>query len=177
VPYFRKNQGLIQFFGVEQRWWLEHEESTEREVEKAQESSESDRPIRLAKSAEYLPDLIHSLESGVPFKANLNVPNTNLISNLPPQSCVEVPCLIDSSGIQPCHVGELPEQCAALNRSNINVQILAAQAALETDRKRKIGRIRQAVKVDPLTSSLLTLEQADSMAQELLEANREYLSL
>jgi alpha-galactosidase len=131
----------------------------------------------LVKSKEYLPDIILALESGILFEANLNVRNTSLISNLPQKCCVEVPCVVDSSGIHPCYVGDLPEQCAALNRSNINVQILAAQAALETNRQRKIECIMQAVKLDPLTSSLLTLDQITSMVQELIEANREYLSL
>jgi alpha-galactosidase len=177
VPYFRKNPELIKSYCVDERWWLEHEKSTNRNLDTVQKTVDSDAQIQLVKSKEYLPDIILALESGILFEANLNVRNTSLISNLPQKCCVEVPCVVDSSGIHPCYVGDLPEQCAALNRSNINVQILAAQAALETNRQRKIECIMQAVKLDPLTSSLLTLDQITSMVQELIEANREYLSL
>ncbi len=123
------------------------------------------------KTIEYAPDIINSIENDVPFRANLNVINNSLVDNLPKESCVEVPCHIDYEGIHPCYVGSLPEQCAALNRTNINVQELLARAVFE----KKKEYIYQAVKLDPLTSSLLTLTEIDKMVDELVQSNSKYL--
>ena len=92
---------------------------------------------------------------------------TGLITNLPPEACVEVPCLVDHNGVQPTAVGALPLQLAALNRTNIGVQTLAVQAALTGDRE----NVYHAVAVDPLTAAICTLEQARSMTDELFEAH------
>ncbi len=40
---------------------------------------------------------------------------------IPAAACVEVPCMCDSGGVNPCAVGDLPEPCAAVNRTNVNV--------------------------------------------------------
>ena len=58
------------------------------------------------------------------------MPNRDLIANLPPGCCVEVPCLVDGNGVQPTRVDDYPPQLAALNRTNINVQELIVHAAL-----------------------------------------------
>ena len=73
------------------------------------------------------------METGIPCRINGNVKNNGLITNLLRGCCVEVPCLIDKSGIHPCYIGDLPPQCAALNRTNINVQELGVKAAVEKD--------------------------------------------
>ncbi len=90
-----------------------------------------------------------------------------MITNLPAEACVEVPCLVDDNGVQPTAVGALPLQLAALNRTNIGVQTLAVQAALTGDRE----NVYHAVAVDPLTAALCTLEQARSMTDELFAAH------
>src|SRR5699024_11296895 len=58
-----------------------------------------------------------------------------LITNLPADACVEVPCLVDARGVQHTVIGDPPSQLAALNRTNVNVQTLAVRAALD-----EIGR-------------------------------------
>ena len=123
------------------------------------------------RSAEYASNIINSLETNGLFQLNGNVMNDGLITNLPPGCCVEVPCLVDSLGIHPCHVGELPPQCAALDMMNINVQTLTVQAALEGDRQKAY----HAVLVDPLTSAVLTPKEIRAMFDELFEANRQWL--
>ena len=101
-----------------------------------------------------------------------NVPNAGaLITNLPADACVGVPCLVDARGVQPTAIGDLPPQLAALNRTNINVQTLAVRAALEGN----VENVHHAVALDPLTAALLTLEDARAMTDELLAAHAQRL--
>ena len=82
---------------------------------------------------------MEAIETNIPTRVNGNVPNRNLITNLPEGCCVEVPCLVDANGIQPTCVGSLPPQLAAINRTNINVQELIVEAAL-TGKRRGVSR-------------------------------------
>jgi alpha-galactosidase len=108
-----------------------------------------------------------------------NVPNDGLpgskgalsISNLPANACVEVACLVDRNGIQPTMHGPLPPQCAAINRTNINVQELAVIGAMTGDR----DAVHQAIALDPLTGALMTLPQIRAMVNEMFEAERRWL--
>ena len=93
-------------------------------------------PIDFKRSREYCSYIVHAVESNTPFRFNGNVPNTGLITNLPPGCNVEVPILTDGDGLHPCHVGDLPSQLAAINRTNVNVQELAVQGFLRRDRGR-----------------------------------------
>ena len=83
---------------------------------------------------------------------------------------MEVPCLSDREGIHPCHVGDLPPQLAALNRSNINVQELAVRGIMEKDKT----KILQAVLLDPLTSAVLTIDEIKEMVNKMFKAEKEY---
>jgi alpha-galactosidase len=80
--------------------------------------------------------------------------------------------MVDKEGIHPCYVGDLPPQLAALNRTNINVQDLAVHGIVEKDKT----KIYQAILLDPLTSSILTIEETRNMVNELFLANKEYLN-
>jgi len=171
VPYFRKSKEQIKKLMVYERWWLNLKEDEKDYFENIRQKINNKEFGNLKKTIEYAPDIINSVENNIQFRANLNVINNNLINNLPKDSCVEVPCCIDSEGIHPCYVGSLPEQCAALNRTNINVQEVLARAVIE----KKKEYIYQAVKLDPLTSSLLTLSEIDEMVNELIQANSKYL--
>jgi alpha-galactosidase len=99
------------------------------------------------------------------------VPNRGLIDNLPAGCSVEVACLVDKSGIQPVRYGALPPQCAAVNRTNVNVQELAVRAALTGERE----HVEHAVMLDPLTSAVLTLDQIRAMTAELFAAHASLL--
>ena len=107
-----------------------------------------------------------------PYKFNGNVMNTGLIPNLPAGCCVEVPCLVDRHGVQPCYVGNLPSQLAALNLSNIVVQELAVRAVLDRDRDAAF----HACVMDPLTRSVCSLDQIRAMFDELWEAEGDLLA-
>jgi alpha-galactosidase len=124
------------------------------------------------RSHEYGSRIIEAMETNVPFKFGGNVLNTGgLISNLPENACVEVPCVVDRSGIMPCYVGDLPEQLAALNRTNINTQLLTIEAAI-TGKKEKVY---QAALLDPHTSAELSMDDIISMCDDLFEAHGNWL--
>jgi alpha-galactosidase len=124
------------------------------------------------RSREYGSRIIEAMETNVPFKFGGNVLNTGrLISNLPENACVEVPCVVDRSGIMPCYVGDLPEQLAALNRTNVNTQLLTIEAAIT----RKREKVYQAALLDPHTSAELSMDDIISMCDDLFEAHGNWL--
>ncbi len=123
------------------------------------------------KSHEFASYIIKAIERNEPYRVHGNVMNTGLIPNLPSNACVEVPCLIDHNGITPCYVGNLPEQLAAINRTNINVQLLTIEAA----RTLKKEYIYQAAYLDPHTSAELSLDAIKNMCDELLEAHKDFM--
>lgn len=123
------------------------------------------------KSIEYAANIIGAHVTNTPYKFGGNVMNHGLISNLPEDACVEVPCIADRSGISPTYIGALPEQCAALNRTNLNVQLLAIQAA----HTRKKEDVYHAVMLDPHTASELTLDEITEMCDDLFEMHRDWL--
>ena len=122
-------------------------------------------------SREYAMRIISAIENNRDYTANVNVMNEGLIPTLPPGAAVEVPCLVNGSGIQPSRCLDYPEQCAALNRNMINVQILGAEAALTGDRQ----TVHYAVAVDPLTAAVCSLEEIDEMTEKLLAALKDEL--
>lgn len=120
---------------------------------------------------EYASYIMEAMETNQPTKIGGNVLNTGLIPNLPRNAVVEVPCLVDKSGVTPTYVGDLPEQCAAMNRTNINVQLLTLEAARTLDKE----YIYRAAMMDPHTASELTIDQIVALCDDLLEAHRDWL--
>jgi alpha-galactosidase len=167
LPYFRKSAADTHRY-IPERWdyfqiCSSHPEENEGVL--------SALKAELKPSLEYGAQIIAAIDTNQPTVIYGNVPNTGLIPNLPQGCSVEVACVVDANGIQPIHFGNLPPQCAAVNRTNINVQELAVSAALTG----KIEHIYHAIALDPLTSALLTLEQIKAMTTELLEAERQWL--
>jgi len=137
------------------------------EAEKAAlERGELDE-ARYERSQEYGSLIIHSMETGTPRVVYGNVTNNGLIDNLPQGCCVEVPCLVDKSGLQPTRIGMLPPQLAAMQQTNINVQSLVVEAALTGRRE----HIYHAAMLDPHTAAELSLDQIWSLVDELIEAH------
>lgn len=104
---------------------------------------------------------MEAIVTGNPFRVHGNVLNAGLIPNLPADAVVEVPCLVDKNGVQGCYAGPLPTQCAALNMTNINVQLLAVEAAL----KRSRDLVYQAAYLDPRCAAELTLDRIHCVLQ------------
>ena len=123
------------------------------------------------RSVEYSANIIRSMYTDTPYKINANVINNGLITNLPRNACVEVPCLVDRSGVHPCYVGDLPEQLAALNRTNINPQLLT----IEAYRSKKKEDLYRAVYLDPHTSAELSMDDIRAMCDALIEAHGNWL--
>ena len=124
------------------------------------------------RSVEYASYIMEAFVTGVPYQIGGNVLNTgNLIENLPADACVEIPCMVNGHGIFPCRVGPLPVQCAAMNMTNINVQLLTIEAAV-TGKKE---HIYQAAFLDPHTGSELDMDTIVKMVDELIEAHGDWL--
>ncbi|PWJ51080.1 alpha-glucosidase/alpha-galactosidase [Faecalicatena contorta] len=143
----------------------------------AEWEEERDRILKNGKithkrSLEYASYIMESIVTNTPYKIGGNVLNTNLITNLPAEACVEVPCLVDGNGVIPCHVGKLPVQLAAMNQTNINVQLLTIEAAVSKNRE----HIYHAAMLDPHTSSELSIPDIKKMCDELIEAHNEYMA-
>jgi alpha-galactosidase len=122
-------------------------------------------------AAEYAPQVIHSMVTGAGRTIQVTVPNIGLIANLPEHAAVEVPCLIDASGARPLSVGDLPAQCAALNRQFLSVVDLAVRAATE----QRPEHIRHAMMADPNAGATLSVEQIWQLADEMVQAHGDRL--
>ena len=118
-------------------------------------------------SHEYAARIMDAVLTNVPDQIGGNVLNEGLIDNLPAEACVEVPCLVNNTGIHPTHVGRLPVQCAAMNMTNINVQLLTIEAAATG----KIEHVYQAAMLDPHTGAVLTPDEIVAMCDELRAAH------
>lgn len=132
-----------------------------------------DGKIEHERTHEYASYIMESIVSGVPYKIGGNVLNKGLIENLPADACVEVPCMIDKMGVNPCHVGRLPVQLAAMNMTNINAQLMTIQAAVTKDR----ADIYRAVMLDPHAAAELSIDDIVAMCDELIEAHGEYMEM
>lgn len=173
TSHFRKRPELFERYKLRNRLdWLD--ERRQRRIQQDRELQQilhSGSSIPFQRSQEYCSSILHGIETDSPQRIYGNVKNTGLITNLLQGSCVEVPCLVDKNGVHPCYIGELPPQCAALNRTNINVQELAMLAAIEKEKT----LVYQALLLDPLTSALLTIEETRQMVDELFDAEHAFL--
>lgn len=123
------------------------------------------------RSNEYASRIMEAIYTDVPYKIGGNVINNGLITNLPAEACVEVPCLVNRLGVQPTYVGRLPEQLAAMNRTNINVHLLTIEAAVT----KKKETIYQAAMMDPHTAAELSIDDIVAMCDDLIEAHGDWL--
>lgn len=127
--------------------------------------------IEHVKSKEFASGIIDAVINNVPYVVHGNVLNKNYITNLPNDACVEVKCLIDREGIHPTFVGDLPEQCAAINRTNINVQNMTIKAIKE----RKKNLVYMAAYLDPHTQAELSLDDIKALCDDLFEAHKDWI--
>ena len=132
-----------------------------------------DGKITHDRSKEYASYIMEAVVTNQPYKIGGNVINNGSIENLPADACVEVPCLVDGTGVNPCRVGRLPVQLAAMNMSNINVQLLTIEAAAT----KKKEYIYQAAMMDPHTDAELSIDDIVKMCDELIDAHGDYMKM
>ena len=173
LPYFIKAQypELIERFNIPLD---EYPRRCERQIagwEKLRDKLVENPELTHKRTNEYASYIMDAVVTNKPLKIGGNVINNGVITNLPAEACVEVPCLVDAMGISPCYVGRLPEQLAALNRTNINPQLLTIEAAV-TLRKENIY---QAAFLDPHTSAELPIDKIVALCDDLIEAHGDYL--
>lgn len=186
LPYYRKNADMIEkelspkFKNPHDEWlnfgrsggYLRHcKIRLNNYLDEVKEQIAGTRPLPTKRSHEYGCFIMEAMETNQPVIIYGNVLNHGLITNLPEGCAVEVPCVVDGNGIQPCYVGDLPPVLAAINRTNINVQELAVNGALLGDRE----MIVHACMLDPLTAAVCTMPQIRAMVGELFEAEKKWL--
>ena len=176
VPYFRKRSDLIErycregylgetgFYANNWPTWREEKASSIREM------LDGTQALPFIRSHEYCSYIIEAVTMRRPTVIYGNVRNSGLIDNLP-DGCVEVACLVDQNGLQPCHFGSLPEQLAALNRSHMSIHSLMCEALLTRDKE----AARYALLLDPLSAAVCSPAEISAMFDEMWEAEREYL--
>ena len=123
--------------------------------------------VEHTRSQEYASYIMEAIYTDTPYKIGGNVINRGVITNLPHDACVEVPCLVDGEGVHPTFVGALPLQLAAMNSSNIYPQMLTIEAAHTGDRQ----KIYQAAMMDPHTGAQLSTDEIVALCNELIEAH------
>jgi alpha-galactosidase len=169
MPYFRRTPELMEHYHLDRRPVADQPGHAR---EWMADGVGDAAPVgELQRSHEYTTAIMEAILTNVPFAFNGNVRNDGLISNLPEGCCVEVPCLVDANGVTPCHMGALPPQLAALDRSNVAVQELAVRAVLDRDREAAF----HACALDPLTAAALSLPKIREMFDEMWEAEKNLL--
>ena len=173
VPWFIKSgrEDLIEKFGIPldeyPKRCVEQVEEWQNQLEEFTSKDKIDVP----NSVEYASQIINSVWTGNPSTIYGNVSNKRFIPDLPDGCAVEVPCLVDATGIHPNQVTDIPPQLTAIMRSNINVQELTVEALISQDRQ----YVYHAAMMDPHTGAELDLEQIWLMVDDLLEAHKDWL--
>ena len=133
-----------------------------------------DQQLGHKRTREYASYIMEAVVTNVPYQIGGNVLNTgHLIEDFPEHACVEVPCLVNNTGIHPTYVGQLPPVLAAMNMTNINTQLLTIEAA----RTKKREDILRAVMLDPHTAAELSIDDMQKMVHELIEAHGPYMAM
>jgi alpha-galactosidase len=171
VPWFMRHDDQVDRFRIFVGDYLARSEENLRELDALQRDLATGAKLDLTPAGELASQFIQALETGREAELHVNVRNDGLISSLPDECCVEVPCLVGSGGAKPVAVGALPPQLAALNRTFLNVVELTVKAALEKSR----DHVYQAALLDPNTAATLTTTEVVAMCDDLFEAHRDLL--
>jgi len=177
VPYYRKRPELIDqycgegFLGGRSFYANEWPHWRQRHDEKIQQQLAGDEPLPLKRSNEYAAVIIQAKEKNLPAVIHGTVLNSGLIPNLPATGVVEVACMIDQNGVNPCRFGALPPHLAALCQSNMAVYECVVQALLEQNR----DYVYYAMMLDPLTAAVCSLDEIHQMTSEMLVAEKAFL--
>ncbi len=171
TPYFLRDDALIERFDVPVGEYIRRSERNLLRYAEIRRKLLAGESFPLERSVEYGSLIIHSLVTGQSRKIYGNVENTGLVTNLPNGCCVEVPILVDETGLRPCYFGDLPPQLAATCAPHTAVQNLTVRAALEGKRE----HVYHAAMVDRHAPSVLSLDEIGAMVDELIEAHGDAL--
>jgi alpha-galactosidase len=171
TPYFLREEALIEEFDVPVDEYVRRSEENLAEYAETRRKLLAGEEFPLERSVEYGSQVIHSLVTGEARVIYGNVENTGLVTNLPQGCCVEVPILVDGTGPHPCHVGDLPPQCAATCAPHAAVQNLTVRAVLEGNRE----HVYHAAMLDRHAPSVLSLDEIAAVVDELIEAHGDVL--
>jgi alpha-galactosidase len=177
--WFRKRPDLIEKYCTNGTGWnpglhayslnlrLEREEKWREQLEEWLNGE-----IDIKRGLEYAAPIFNArFGDHTPFNFNGNLLNNGLITNLPKDACVEVPCLVDRGGLHPMAVGELPPQLAIMVNNTALIENMVVEACMEKNKR----KVKWAVCHDPLTSSVCSLEEINLMCEELFEINKAFL--
>jgi len=173
MPYFIKSRypELIERFNIPLD---EYPRRCVNQIEKWKTLSKEltqDPHLSHERTHEYASYIMEAIVTDKPYQIGGNVLNNGLITNLPRNACVEVPCMVDKSGVVPTYIGDLPEQCAAMNRTNIGVQLMTIEAAVTLKKE----AVYQAAMLDPHTAAELSIDDIVAMCDELFEAHQGWM--
>lgn len=171
VPFYARTDELLATYQVPVDEHMKNMEQNEQNLKELLEKARQGQLPELTRSAEYGARIMNAVQTNEPIMIYANVMNRGLVNNLPADSCVEVASLVDGNGVQPCAFGSLPTAPAAMCRMDIHVHQLAVEAILQHDRT----KVYQALMMDPLTHSRLTIDEIEAVADELIDAQQEYL--
>ncbi|MFE9329243.1 hypothetical protein [Streptomyces sp. NPDC006925] len=171
VPWYLHHDGEIARLRLPVDAYLDIVAENVAEYESTRDALAAGRALEAEGTMEYARQIIHSIVTGTPRTVYGNVPNRGLIDNLPSEGVVEVPCLVDGSGVPPTRNGPLPAQLAALNRTYLSTTDLVVHAALED----APVRVRQAAMTDPATAAALPPERIWELCDAMVEAHGDRL--
>ena len=164
---FFRDEDEIERFRAPVGEYIRRSEDNLAEFERVRDALRRGEPMELGHSVEYAAGIVNALVTGEPYVVYGNVPNTGLIPGLPDGTCVEVPCVVDRTGVRATAVLDYPPQLAALNRTYVNVVELTVRAVLDE----RPDYVRLAAALDPNASASLTLEEIDAACDELFAAH------
>jgi alpha-galactosidase len=167
VPWFMRHADQVEQYRIFVGDYLARSDENLAELDSLQRQLSTGAELDLTPTGELASQFIHSVETGAEREIYVNVRNNGLITNLPADCCVEVPCDVSLGGARPRAVGTLPVQLAALNRTFLNVVELTVAAVLRGSRQ----HVYQAALLDPNTAATLTTSQTVAMCDELLSAH------
>jgi len=174
MPYFIKSKypGLIEQLNIPLDEYPRRCIRQIKSWETMREDLINNKALTHSRSDEYASYIIEAMAENRPYKLGGNVINNGMITNLPSDACVEIPCFVDGAGVTPSFVGALPTQLAALNMTNINVQQLTIEAALTLKKE----YVYYAAMLDPHTASELSIDDIKALCDDLIEAHGSWLS-
>jgi alpha-galactosidase len=171
LPWFMRDDDLVERYRLKIGDYIERSERNMAEYAETKAGLASGAEFPLRRSLEYASLIVHAMVTGRPQVIYGNVQNNGLIADLPARSAVEVPCLVDRTGLRPTAVPDYPPQLAALNRTFLNVADLTVRAALDGRR----DHVLHAAMLDPATAGALNLDQTAALVDELLAAHGDLL--